>query len=354
MQIGIPKEIKPFESRVSLLPAAVSELTKQGHVVDIEMGAGLGSGYTDADYIAAGATIASDAASLYERAELIVKVKEPVTADLAHLHSKHILFCYLHLAALPQLTRQLQDIGLTAIGFETLEVDKSLPLLAPMSDIAGRLAAQIGAQLLQKPHGGKGLLLGGLPGAERGQVVILGGGVAGSSATLVSAALGAQVTVFDRNRDKLLKLHALGANVTGLYSYADAIAESVRRADVLIGAILVTGQRATKLVSEQMVKTMQAGSVIIDIAVDQGGCIETTHPTDYRDPTFIEHDVLHFGVTNMPGAVPRSASQALSAALYPWVSKLASVAWREDEHLISAINVDAGKICHPGLKNHTD
>lgn len=354
MQIGIPTEIKPLESRVSLLPAAVSELTKQGHVVDIETGAGLGSGYTDEDYIAAGATIASDAASLYERAELIVKVKEPITADLVHLRSKHILFSYLHLAALPQLTRQLQDIGLTAIGFETLEVDKSLPLLAPMSDIAGRLAAQIGAQLLQKPHGGKGVLLGGLPGAERGQVVILGGGVAGSSATLVSAALGAQVTVFDRNRDKLAKLHALGANVTGLYSYADAIAESVRRADVLIGAILVTGQRATKLVSEQMVKTMQAGSVIIDIAVDQGGCIETTHPTDYRDPTFIEHDVLHFGVTNMPGAVPRSASQALSAALFPWVSKLAGVAWREDEHLIGAINVDAGKICHSGLKNHTN
>ena len=354
MQIGIPKEIKPFESRVSLLPAAVKELTQQGHAVEVETGAGLGSGYTDQDYIAVGAAIAADAAALYGGAELIVKVKEPISADLVHLQPEHILFSYLHLAALPQLTRQLQDIGLTAIGFETLEVDQSLPLLAPMSDIAGRLSAQIGAQLLHKPQGGKGLLLGGLPGTERGQVVILGGGVAGSSAALVSAALGAQVTVFDRNRTKLEKLRSLGANVTGLYSYSEAIVEAVRDADLLIGAILVTGERATQLVSEQMVNTMQPGSVIIDIAVDQGGCIETTRPTDYLNPTFIEHNVVHFGVTNMPGAVPRSASQALSAALYPWVSRLANTAWREDESLIGAINVDAGHICHPGLKNHTD
>ena len=354
MQIGIPKEVKPFENRVSLLPAAVRELTNQGHAVVVETGAGLVSGYSDQDYIAVGASIVADAASLYGGAELIVKVKEPISAEFVHLRPQHILFSYLHLAALPQLTRQLQDIGLTAIGFETLEVNKSLPLLAPMSDIAGRLSAQIGAQLLQKPQGGKGLLLGGLPGVERGKVVILGGGVAGSSAALVSGAMGAEVTVFDRNRNKLEKLRAIGANVSGLYSYSETIAEAVSQADLLIGAILVTGERAKQLVSEQMVKTMQPGSVIIDIAVDQGGCIETTRPTDYRNPTFVEHDVLHFGVTNMPGAVPRSASQALSAALYPWVSKLANTAWREDESLIGAINVDAGHICHPGLKNHTD
>ena len=354
MRIGIPKEIKPLESRVSLLPAAVNELSQQGHSVCIETGAGLGSGYSDQDYITAGASIAADAEALYADAELIVKVKEPVAAELAWLRPEHILFSFLHLAALPDLTKQLQDIGLTAIGFETLEVNNSLPLLAPMSDIAGRLSAQIGAQLLQKPYGGKGLLLGGLPGAERGQVVILGGGVAGGSAALMSAALGAQVTVFDRNRDKLARLRALGANVTGLYSYSDAIAEAVSQADLLIGAILVTGQRAKQLVSEQMVKTMQAGSVIIDIAVDQGGCIETTRPTDYRDPSFLCHDIVHFGVTNMPGAVPKSASQALSAALYPWVLKLAQGTWRDDNQLVGAINVDAGKICHPGLKNRND
>jgi len=354
MQIGIPKEIKPLESRVSLLPAAVSELIQQGHSIRIESGAGQGSGYSDDDYIVSGASIVPDAESVYGESELIVKVKEPISADLALLRPEHILFSYLHLAALPDLTRQLQNIGLTAIGFETLEENHRLPLLAPMSDIAGRLSAQIGAQLLHKPQGGKELLLGGLPGTERGHVVILGGGVAGTSAALVSAALGAQVTVFERNRDKLARMRALGANVTGLYSYADAIAEAVRTADLLVGAILLTGQRAKQLVSESMVKTMQAGSVIIDIAVDQGGCIETTRPTDYREPTFLSHDVVHFGVTNMPGAVPKSASQALSAALYPWVAKLAAKGWREDKQLVGAINVDAGKICHPGLKNHTD
>jgi len=349
MQIGIPKETKPLESRVSLLPAAVNELTQQGHEVWIETRAGDGSG-SDDSYRAAGAHIAEDAKRLYERTQLVVKVKEPVTADLAYLRSDHILFSYLHLAALPELTKQLQDIGLTAIGFETVEVDNRLPLLAPMSDIAGRLSAQIGAQLLQKPQGGKGLLLGGLPGADRGKVVILGGGVAGSSAAIVSAALGAEVTVFDRNRDKLERLRTIGANVTSLYSYTDAIAEAVLQADLLIGAILVTGQRATQLVSEEMVATMQAGSVIIDIAVDQGGCIETTRPTDYQDPTYICHDVVHFGVTNMPGAVPKSASQALSSAVYPWVLKLAQDRWGEDKSLVAAINVDAGKICHAGLK----
>jgi len=354
MHIGIPKEIKPLENRVSLLPGAVNELSRQGHSISVQAGAGLGSGYSDQDYIDAGASLVSDAEALYANAKLIVKVKEPIQADLDYLRADHILFSYLHLAALPLLTKQLQEIGLTAIGFETVEVDNRLPLLAPMSDIAGRLAGQIGAQLLQKPQGGKGLLLGGLAGTERGQVVILGGGVAGSSAALVSAALGAQVTIFDRNRDKLSQLRALGANVTSLYSYSDAIAEAVSRADLLIGAILVTGQRATQLVSEQMVKRMQAGSVIIDIAVDQGGCIETTRPTDYHDPTFMFHDVVHFGVTNMPGAVPKSASQALSSALYPWVSRLAEDGWRNDRQLTEAINVDGGKICHPALKNHKD
>lgn len=349
MDIGIPKEIKVLEGRVALVPAAVADLCRHGHTVFVEAGAGVASGYADAAYEKAGARIVENAAELYARCRLVVKVKEPVAGDLEHLTAEHIVFSFLHLAVLPELTRQLQAIGLTAIGFETVEVDRQLPLLAPMSDIAGRLAVQIGSNLLYSPNGGKGLLLGGLPGVERGRVVVLGAGMAGGNAALVAAALGAEVTVFDRNRDKLAKMRALGDNVTGLHSYGESIAEAVQGADLLIGAILVTGQKAAHLVSESMVRNMQAGSVIIDIAVDQGGCIETTRPTDYSQPTFELHGVTHFGVTNMPGAVPRSASQALSAAILPWVERLCGDEWREDAALAGAVNVEAGKVVHPAL-----
>ena len=349
MDIGIPKEIKVLEGRVALVPAAVAELCRLGHCVFVETGAGQASGYNDAAYAQAGAQVVDNAADLYARSPLIVKVKEPVAGDLEHLTKDHIVFSYLHLAALPELTRELQAIGLTAIGFETIAVGRQLPLLAPMSDIAGRLAVQIGSNLLYRPQGGKGLLLGGLPGVERGRVVILGAGVAGGNAALVAAALGAEVTVFDRDRDKLAQMRALGGNVTGLHSYGESIAEAVREADLLIGAILVPGKKATHLVSEAMVKDMQAGSVIVDIAVDQGGCIETTRPTDYSQPTFELHRVTHFGVTNMPGAVPRSATQALSAAILPWLERLAAPGWREDPVLVGAVNVDAGKVVHPAL-----
>ncbi|MGD8742610.1 MAG: alanine dehydrogenase [Granulosicoccaceae bacterium] len=350
MQIGVPKEIKPLEGRVSMIPDAVSELVRHGHEVLVQAGAGEASGYSDAAYRAAGAQLVASPADVYA-ASLIVKVKEPVEGDLPLLRPDHTVFSYLHLAALPALTRQLCDIGLTAIGFETLEATGGgLPLLAPMSDIAGRLALQIGANLLHRPQGGKGVLLGGLPGTPRGRVVILGAGTAGSNAALMAAGMGAEVVVFDRNRDKLARMRALGDNVTGLYAYADSIAGQVARADVLVGAVLVTGQRTPHLVSREQVASMQAGSVIIDISVDQGGCVETTRPTDYRSPTFVEEGVIHFGVTNMPGAVPKTASQALSTAIMPYVLQLATPNWRDNAALSGAVNVADGKVVHPALQ----
>ncbi|MDH5326768.1 MAG: alanine dehydrogenase [Gammaproteobacteria bacterium] len=351
MQIGIPSEVKTLEGRVALIPEAAGELVKQGHEVFIQRGAGKHSGYSDDDYEAVGLSVVENAQVLFEKSRLIVKVKEPQAQELSLFRRDHILFSYLHLAAELPLMEKLQAIGLTAIAFETVETaDGRLPLLAPMSDIAGRIAVQVGATLLHRPQGGKGLLLGGLPAAPRGQVVILGAGVAGGNAALLAAGMGANVTVFDRNRDKLEAMRRLGANVTALYPYQASLKEAVRQADLLIGAVLVTGERAPHLVDAEMVKSMQAGSVIIDISVDQGGCIETTKPTNYKNPTFLWENVVHFGVTNMPGAVPRSASQALSAAILPYVSALGGPQWRDHAELSAGINVKDGEILHPALK----
>ncbi len=349
MRIGIPKEIKTLEGRVGLIPAACADLVRAGHEVFVEAGAGQQSGYPDDSYRALGVQIAADAKALYGGAELIIKVKEPQPAELDLLRADHLLFCYLHLAALPELAHALQDIGLTAIAWETVEERGHLPLLAPMSDVAGRLSVQIGAHLLHQPMGGRGILLGGLPAAPRGHVVVIGGGVVGGNATAVAAALGARVTVFDRKRDKLEHLRGLGANVTGLYPYADTLAQAVREADLLVGAVLVPGARTPHLVSADMVRTMKPGSVIVDVAVDQGGCIETTRPTTYDAPTYVWERVVHFGVTNMPGAVPRSASQALSASVLPYAKVLAEGAWEGDSRLAAGVNVKAGKIVHPAV-----
>jgi alanine dehydrogenase len=278
-------------------------------------------------------------------------VKEPQASELALLTREHLLFSFLHLAAEPELGRQLQAIGLTAVAFETVEDDSGrLPLLAPMSEIAGRIAAQVGTYLLHQSHGGKGLLLGGLPAAERGRVVIIGAGTAGGNAAELVAAAGAEVVVFDVNRDRLAAMRALGNNVTGLYPYEDAIAREVRAADLVIGAVLKTGARAPHIVSREMISSMQAGGVVIDISVDQGGCVETTRPTTYENPTYMEEGVIHFAVTNMPGAVPRSASQVLSAALLPYVLALAAPDWRSCKPLTRGINIQAGAIVHPALK----
>ena len=351
MHIGIPREIKPLEGRVALSPEACGDLVHAGHTVTVEHNAGKLSGYPDEQYVAIGATIAADANTTYGQAELIVKVKEPVTADLALLRKDHLLFCFLHLAANPELARRLQDIGLTAVAFETVEADSgALPLLAPMSDIAGRIATQIGTSLLHRPQGGKGLLLGGLPGAERGRVVIIGAGNAGGNAAAMAAAIGAEVMVFDLRRERLAAMRTLGNNVTGLYPYKDAIKRAVATADLLIGATLKTARRAPHIVTRDMVRQMQPGSVIVDISVDQGGCIETTRPTSYESPTYVDEGVLHFAVTNMPGAVPRSASQALSAALLPYVHSLTRADWENSPSLNRGINVASGELIHPVLK----
>ena len=353
MRIGIPREIKTLEGRVGLIPAAAAELAHQGHEILVEQAAGALSGYGDQAYRDIGARIVADAAALYGGAELIIKVKEPVGPELGLLKREHLLFSYLHLAADLPLLHRLREIGLTAVAFETVE-DRTgrLPLLAPMSDIAGRLATQIGATLLQHPAGGKGVLLGGLPAAERGRVVILGGGVVGGSAAEVAADLGAEVVVFERRRERLEAMRALGHNVTALYPYADAIRRELARADLLIGAVLVTGERAPHLVSADMVRTMQPGSVVIDVAVDQGGCIETIRPTTYAAPTYLWEGIVHFGVTNMPGAVPRSASQALSAALLIGALLVAGGDWQRHPDLQRGVNLSGGTVTHPALQQY--
>lgn len=352
MRIGVPKELKPLEGRVGLIPAACAGLVAEGHTVFLEDNAGVKSGYPNEQYERIGVQILPGAEEVYGESEMIVKVKEPIEPDLAHLRADHLLFCYLHLAALPELTQQLCDIGLTAVAFETVEIEEKmghLPLLAPMSDIAGRLSIQVGTHLLHQPQGGKGILLGGVPAAKRGKVVVIGGGVAGGNAAIVAAGLGAEVTVFDMDREKLEAARAIGPNVTGLYPHTADVGEAVRLADIVVGAVLITGERAPHVVSEEMVKAMQPGSVIADISVDQGGCVETTRPTTYDDPYYRKDDVIHFTVTNMPGAVPRTSSQALSAAIAPYAARLARGHWRDEPSLVKGINVEAGKIIHPAL-----
>lgn len=349
MRIGIPKEVKVREGRVALIPPAVGELIQQGHEVFIQSSAGVASGYPDEDYRRVGAQLVPDAAALYGSAKMVLKVKEPVATEYELLRQDHILFSYLHLAATPKLAQLLKEKGLTAVAFETVEANGRLPLLVPMSDIAGRLAVHIGTTLLHGYGGGRGIMLGGMPTTERGHVVILGAGAAGGNAAVVAAALGAQVTVFAPRREELERMHALGPNVTALPSYAPLIAEAVGSADLLIGAVLIPGAKAPKLVSAAMVRKMKPGSVIIDISVDQGGCIETIRPTDYEHPTYTVDGVIHFGVTNMPGAVPRTASQALSIVLTPYVLRLAAEAGLNDPALAKGINVAGGKFVHPAV-----
>jgi len=295
--------------------------------------------------------IAADAATLYEKGELIVKVKEPIEGDLALLRKHHLLFCYLHLAPLPQLTRRLLDIGLTGIAFETVELPNGdLPLLAPMSIIAGKIAVQVGTHLLHQPEGGKGKLLGGLPSTERGKVVVFGAGAAGGHSAALAAAGGANVVVFEKRQDRMEEMMRLGNNVTALYPYADVVAREVASADLVIGAVLVTGAVAPHVLTREMIKGMEPGSVVVDISIDQGGCFETSRPTTWKEPTYVEEGVIHFAVTNMPGAVPQTSSQAICAAILPWVSKLASGTWRDNPALVSGINIEDGKLVHPALQ----
>ncbi|MEE2730874.1 MAG: alanine dehydrogenase [Pseudomonadota bacterium] len=349
LKVGVLKEIKPMEARIALVPHAVAELVAMGCEVWVQSSAGELSGFSDEAYLKAGAKLAANAEELFAEAELIVKVKEPVQGDLDLLQDRHLLFCYLHLAPNPTLTATLCDIGLTAVAFETVQEGKRLPLLAPMSEIAGRVSVQAGIHYLHRSMGGKGILLGGVPGAEPGKVVVIGAGVAGQNAAMAAAASGAQVVAFDRSADALRSIEALAPNITGVYSYQGAIAKAMEDADLVVGAVLIPGAKAPKVVSREMVAAMPDGGVIVDISIDQGGCIETMRATDYRNPVFTEEGVIHMGVTNMPGAVPRTASEALSGAILSYVQRLAAGQLREYGPLSDGINVSNGKIVLPAL-----
>jgi len=350
MRIGIPTEIKTLEGRVALVPPAAGLLVQQGHRVLLQQGAGLASGYPDDAYREAGADVVATAEEVYGSAELLVKVKEPLPPEYPLLRPDHVLFCYLHLAAIPELARFLCERGLTAIGWETVAEGGRLPLLEPMSAVAGRLATQLASNLLYRPRGGRGLLLGGLAGAERGRVLVLGGGTVGSHAATVAAALGAEVTVLARRPGQLQAAQALGPNVSALPAFPAVIEAVALDADVLIGAVLVPGGRAPVLVDEDLVARMRPGSVIVDVSVDQGGCVATTRPTLWDQPTYQQHGVTHFAVTNMPGAVPRSSSQVLSTALVPYLLRLAAPGGLDDPALASGVNVRGGRVVHRELR----
>jgi alanine dehydrogenase len=349
--IGVPKEIKTREYRVGITPAGVRSLVSRGHRVLIERGAGEGSGIADADYVAQGAAIAPVAADAWG-AEMVVKVKEPLPSEHAYFRRGLILYTYLHLAAERELTEKLAKAGVTGVAYETIQQpDGSLPLLRPMSEVAGRMAVQVGATCLEKERGGKGVLLGGVPGTRRGRVVILGGGVVGRNAATVAVGMGAQVTVLDVRADTMAYLEdVFGGAIETLYSNPTNIEEMVARADLVIGAVLVTGAAAPKLVTTELVARMQKGSVIVDVAVDQGGCIETCRPTNHDHPTYEVSGVVHYCVPNMPGAVPQTSTWALTNATIAHALKIAdagfAVAAREDPALMLGCNTHAGHVTY--------
>jgi alanine dehydrogenase len=350
MITGIPKEIMYGEGRVALVPEACRVLTAAGHRVYMESGAGVGSGYSDRDYLDAGVEVVDDKATLFKAAELIVKVKQPLEEGLKYLHSRHCVFSFLHLAPQPVLTRQLCDIGLTAVAFEAVvDARGARPLLAPMSKIAGRLAVIGGAGYLFQNNGGKGILLGGIDSTDRGNVVVMGAGVAGEHAVAAAVALGAEITVFDLNRDRLQQLESRYANCKGVLSTEAAVADAVRAADLVVSAVMVAGRRAPVVIRQSMLDSMSAGSVIVDIAIDQGGSVENIHATSYEQPVYAQNDVLFEAVPNMPGAVPRTASQALSAAVLPYVIELLEKGL-DDSSLKPATAVQNGDVVDPVLR----
>ncbi|MBW4579368.1 MAG: alanine dehydrogenase [Tildeniella nuda ZEHNDER 1965/U140] len=354
MEVGVPKETKDQEYRVGLSPNSVRSLTDRGHTVFVETGAGEGSGFTDDEYLQSGAKLALQAAEAWDRA-LVVKVKEPLPAEYSYLQKEQTLLTYLHLAADRTLTQALLDSGTTAIAYETVELpDKRLPLLAPMSIIAGRLAVQFGARFLERQQGGRGVLLSGVPGVKPGQVVILGGGVVGTEAARIAVGMGAQVQILDVNVDRLSYLETLfGSRVELLYSSASQIEAVVPKADLLIGAVLVLAKKAPVLVSRQVVQQMRPGSVIVDVAVDQGGCIETVRSTSHSHPTYVEAGVVHYGVPNMPGAVPWTSTQALNHSTLPYVLQLANEgvgALDRNPALAHGLNVHQHQLVHPAVQ----
>lgn len=352
MLIGVPKEIKVHEYRVGMVPSSVREVVYHGHQVIVETGAGLGIGITDADYQAAGATIAKDAKEVFQRADMIVKVKEPQPNECRMLREGQILFTYLHLAPDPEQAELLVASKCIAIAYETVTDDQhGLPLLAPMSEVAGRMSIQAGAHCLEKAQGGRGVLLGGVPGVSAGKIVVIGGGVVGTNAVRMATGMEAQVTVIDKSLRRLKELdREFGAKINTVYSTVDAIEHYVSEADLVVGAVLVPGAMAPKLVSRALLKKMQPGSVVVDVAIDQGGCFETSRPTTHAEPTYVVDGVVHYCVANMPGGVARTAAFALNNATLPFILELANKGYRnalmENHHLLNGLNVYKGHLTH--------
>ena len=348
MIIGVPKEIKAQENRVGLLPGAAYQLTRRGHAVLVEKGAGVGSGYADADYVKVGAELVAKHAEIFERAEMIVKVKEPLPDEYPLLRAGQILFTYLHLAASKPLTEALMKSRCTAIAYETVEVNRRLPLLEPMSEIAGRMSIIMGGYFLAKHTGGKGVLLGGVPGVLPGKVIVIGGGSAGVNAARMATGLGADVTILEVDVERMRFLDTTMSTAHTLYSSPTHLLELMPTCDLLIGAVLVPGAKAPKLITREMLRMMKPGSVLVDIAIDQGGCVETSRPTTHHDPIFVEEDVTHYCVANMPAAYARTATQALTNVTYRYVEMLADHgvpgAFERDPNLLGGLNLIDGKI----------
>ena len=355
MRVGVPKEIKNHEYRVGLTPPSVEELVRHGHDVFVETNAGMGIDFTDQDYKDAGATILNTAAEVFAQSDMIVKVKEPQQVEIAMLEPRHTLFTYLHLAADQPQTDGLMKSGATCIAYETVTSDsRQLPLLKPMSEVAGRMSVQVGAHYLEKEQGGRGVLLGGVPGVAPARVAIIGGGVSGVNAAQMATGLRADVTIYDISNERLAELDMhFGSQIKTAYASRAAIAAAVAKAHLVIGAVLVPGAAAPKLVTREMLKTMKRGSVLVDIAIDQGGCFETSRATTHDDPVYEEEGVIHYCVANMPGAVARTSAFALNNATLPFVLKLANqgaeAAMRADKHLANGLNVSDGKIRHEAV-----
>ncbi|WP_066149936.1 alanine dehydrogenase [Halalkalibacter krulwichiae] len=355
MLIGVPKEIKNNENRVAMTPASVMTLVQAGHQVIMEQDAGLGSGFDDIAYIQAGAEIEVDPSVIWQKADMVMKVKEPLPSEYRHFREGLILFTYLHLAAEPELTKALVDKKVNAIAYETVQVGRTLPLLTPMSEVAGRMAAQIGAQFLEKTKGGKGILLSGVPGVKRGKVTVIGGGVVGTNAAKVAMGLGADVTIIDLSPDRLRQLDDLyGTDIQTLMSNPLNIADAVAESDLVIGAVLIPGAKAPKLVTEEMIQSMKPGSVVVDVAIDQGGIFETVDRiTTHDEPTYRKHDVFHYAVANMPGAVPRTSTIALTNVTIPYALQIANKGLKqallENQSLQLGLNTGAGLVTYEAV-----
>ncbi len=355
MIIGVPKEIKNNENRVGLVPGGVLSLVNRGHKVYVETKAGLGAGISDEDFIKAGAQILGTAQEIWDKAEMVIKVKEPIAPEYKLMKSGQILYTYLHLAAEPELTRALMEQKVSAIAYETIQLENgSLPLLTPMSEVAGRMATQVGARYLQKDQGGKGILLSGVPGVRRAKVTVIGGGIAGTNAAIIAIGMGAQVTILDVNMNRLQYLDDVFSNsINTLYSNPINIAKAVEECDLLIGTVLIAGAKAPKLVTRDMIKSMGQGGVVVDVSIDQGGCIETIRPTSHSDPIFREEGVVHYGVTNMPGAVAQTSTYALTNRTLKYALQLADNGFHKaiasDAALYKGVNVFGGKVAYKAV-----